>query len=217
MWVKICGNTRVDDVLEAHCLGADAAGFIFAHGKRLVTAEHVRSITSALPPSLQTVGVFTQTDASYILRTAQQAGVTGVQLHSDFDPSLVRALRPHVAHLLQVVPWWTDRTAAAQAETFRASVDAIASSGQVDAVLIDSRTATASGGTGVTFDLEAVAGALEGVTMKVIVAGGLRPETVAEAVRILQPWGVDVSSGVELSPGVKDHAKLAAFVAAVRS
>ena len=216
MWVKICGNTRLEDVVEAHRLGADAAGFIFAHGKRLVTAEAVRAITAAPPSSLDTFGVFTQTDASYILKTAEAAGITGLQLHGDFDVALVRALRPHVAQLLQVVPWWTDRSAALQRETFRRTVDAVAASGSVDAVLIDSRTETASGGTGVSFDWDAVASALEGTPLRVVVAGGLRPETVADAIAVLRPWGVDVSSGVEAAPGVKDHSALAAFLLAAK-
>lgn len=216
MWVKICGNTRLEDVLEAHRLGADAVGFIFAHGKRLVTAEHVRTITDGLPDSLQTFGVFTQTDAEYILRTVEAAGITGVQLHGEFQPGLLRALRPHTRHLLQVVPWWTDRQAAAQSDDFRAVVDAVASSGLADAVLIDSRTEAASGGTGIALDWAAAANALEGATLPVILAGGLQPETVAEAIAMVRPWGVDVSSGVEASAGVKDHERLAAFLRQVK-
>ena len=217
MWIKICGNSLLEDVLEAHRLGADAVGFIFAHGKRLVTAEHVSAIASSLPPSLETFGVFTQTDASYILKTAEAAGIGGLQLHGDFQPALARALRPsYPKSLLQVVPWWTDRPAASQREAFRRTVNAIAESGLVDAVLLDSRTQNASGGTGVAFDWDAVALELEGVSLRVVVAGGLRPETVAEAIAVLKPWGVDVSSGVEATPGVKDHAKVAAFVLATR-
>lgn len=216
MWVKICGNTRREDVLDAHRLGADAVGFIFAHGRRLVTAEHVRTLIGGLPDSLQTFGVFTQTDADFILRTAEAAGITGVQVHGDFRPELLRALRPHIQRLVQVVPWWTDGTSEAQAPEFRATVDAIASSGWTDAMLIDSRTETASGGTGIALDWAAAARALEGVDVPVILAGGLRPETVAEAIATIRPWGVDVSSGVEAAPGVKSSERLATFLKAAK-
>jgi len=221
MWVKICGNTRVEDCLEAIALGADALGFIFAHGKRLVTAEHVRGITQQLPDSVSTFGVFTQDDPELILRTADAAGITGVQLHGEFNPLLLEALRLHFPaadrpRLLQVVHWWTDRSATEQAAVLRGQVQAITASGLVDAVLLDSRTQAGSGGTGVSFDWDTASASLDKLQIRLILAGGLRPENVAAGVAALRPWGVDVSSGVELSPGVKDAEKLRQFIANAR-
>lgn len=221
MWVKICGNTRLEDCQRAVELGVDALGFIFAHGKRLVTAEHVRGITSQLPSNVATFGVFTQNDPELIVATATAAGIYGVQLHGAFDPVLAAALRAHfpkaeTPRLLQVVQWDVDAPAVAQQQWLSGQLALLAESGMVDAVLIDSRTQQGSGGTGVTFDWTAAAPVLQHAKLPVIAAGGLRPENVADAVRVLQPWGVDVSSGVESAPGMKDHAKIAAFIQSAR-
>jgi phosphoribosylanthranilate isomerase len=222
MWIKICGNTRLEDCVVAAEAGADAVGFIFASGKRLITADHARAITSELPQTLETIGVFTQTNAAQILATAASAGVTGIQLHSAFDPGRARIIRRHFPSMkgrmrvLQVVHWLTDVPAEAQMERFRGECNAIADSGLADALLVDSRTAQASGGTGVTFDWSAAAPALQGLGLPVIVAGGLRPENVGAAIDALKPDGVDTSSGVEVSPGVKDHDRIRSFIGVVR-
>jgi phosphoribosylanthranilate isomerase len=223
MWIKICGNTRLEDCQRAADLGADAVGFIFSHGKRLISAAHARGIVDHLPATLETFGVFTQTDAPFILATAEEAGISGVQLHSGFDAALAAAIRerfPKTAgrkRVLQVVHWWTDVAAAEQIESFRAQCEAIAASGLADALLVDSRTKEASGGTGVTFDWLAAAPALQGLSLPVIVAGGLKPENVMDAIRTLHPSGIDVSSGVESSPGVKDAEKMRALIDSVRN
>ncbi|AFL86976.1 phosphoribosylanthranilate isomerase [Terriglobus roseus DSM 18391] len=222
MWIKICGNTRLEDCVVAAEAGADAVGFIFASGKRLITAQDARAITSELPETLETIGVFTQTNAAQILATAAAAGITGIQLHSAFDPrraAIIRRQFPKTKgrmRVLQVVHWLTDVSAETQMERFRVECKAIAASGLADALLVDSRTAEASGGTGVTFDWSAAASALQGLSLPVIVAGGLRPENVGPAIEALHPDGVDTSSGVEVSPGVKDHDRVRAFVGVVR-
>lgn len=222
MWIKICGNTRLEDCQAAAELGADAVGFIFASGKRLITAEQARAITSELPKTLETIGVFTQTNAAQILATAASAGVTGIQLHSAFDPvraSIIRRQFPKTKgrmRLLQVVPWFTDVDADQQIEAFRAQCERIAASGLADALLVDSRTREASGGTGVTFDWAAASPALRGLSLPVIVAGGLRPDNVAAAIEALRPDGIDTSSGVEIAPGLKDHAKMQALITNAR-
>lgn len=221
MWVKICGNTRLEDCQHAVAQGVDALGFIFAHGKRLVTAEHVRGITAQLPSHVATYGVFTQSDPEYVASTAAAAGIYGVQMHGAFDPVLSAALRARfpraeMPRLLQVVHWDVDAPALPQQQWLSSQLQVLSDSGLVDAVLIDSRTQQGSGGTGVTFDWAAAAPVLQNAKLPVIAAGGLRPENVAEAVRALQPWGVDVSSGVESAPGVKDHAKITAFVQSAR-
>lgn len=221
MWVKICGNTRLEDCQRAVELGVDALGFIFAHGKRLVTAEHVRVITSQLPSHVATYGVFTQSDPEYVASTAEAAGIYGVQVHGAFDSALASALRARfpkgeTPRLLQVVHWDVDAPAMEQQQWLSGQLAMLAHSGLADAVLVDSHTRQGSGGTGVTFDWLAAAPVVQNAQLPVIAAGGLRPENVADAVRALRPWGVDVSSGVESAPGVKDAAKVAAFVHSAR-
>jgi phosphoribosylanthranilate isomerase len=223
MWIKICGNTNLDDCLLAAELGADAIGFIFAHGKRLMTADRVAAITSQLPTFIEKIGVFTTTDYDTVVRTVETAGLTGVQMHSGPDYTLSERLRAYFGDadrcsVIQVLPWWTDRTAAEQREGFRAQAREVAEDGSADAMLIDSRTSQQSGGTGVTLDWAAAHAALQGVNYRVIAAGGLHAGNVAEAIQTLQPWGVDISSGVEGdTPGRKNPAKLQAFIDAARN
>lgn len=223
MWIKICGNTNLEDCLLAAELGADALGFIFAHGKRLVTAERVAAITTELPPFLEKIGVFTTLDYDIIVRTVEHAGLTGVQLHNGPDYVLSERLRAYFGDVercsvIQVLPWWTDQTPDQQRAAFTAQAREIAEDGSADAILIDSRSQSKSGGTGVAFHWSAAHIALRQVDYRLIAAGGLHAGNVAEAVRTLHPWGVDVSSGVEdETPGHKNPAKLAAFVEAARS
>lgn len=223
MWIKICGNTNLDDCLLAAELGADAVGFIFSHGKRLVSAAHVAAITAQLPVALQKVGVFTSTDFDAIARTVEEAGLTGVQMHGPLDLRLSERLRAYFGDtehcsVLQVLPWWTDTSAEAQREAFAAEAREVAEDGSADAILVDSRTREKSGGTGLAFDWNAAADALRGVDYRIVVAGGLHAANVGAAIDVLQPWGVDVASGVEAgTPGRKDPAKLAAFIAAARA
>jgi phosphoribosylanthranilate isomerase len=219
MWIKICGNTRLEDCLLAAELGADAVGFVFAPGKRTVTAAQVAGITPHLPPSVEKIGVFVSKDAEEIVRAACEAGLTGVQLHGAYDPQLTSAVRaqlPPGGRILQVVHWWTDIPATEQSQALAAECRAVAASGIADALLIDSRTREASGGTGIAFDWAGARPALTGLPLPVVVAGGLRPDNVAAAIEALRPWGVDVSSGVEVTPGQKDAGKVREFIANAR-
>ena len=221
MWVKICGNTRLEDALRETDLGADAVGFVFAAGKRTVTAAQVAAITPHLPATVEKIGVFTSRDAEEIAAAAREAGLTGVQLHGAYDRALAASVREKLGHapmfrLIQVLHWETDRTAGEQAEAFAQACRTVDRDGIADALLIDSCTRQASGGTGIPFDWATAKIALAGVRLPVIVAGGLRPENVADAIRTLQPFGVDVSSGVELAPGKKDHDKLRLLIARAR-
>jgi phosphoribosylanthranilate isomerase len=125
MWIKICGNTRLEDCLAAAELGADAVGFVFAPGKRTVIASQVAAITPELPPTLEKIGVFTSRDAQQVVETAQQAGLTGVQLHGPVDLPLAQAIRSAFAgvtgfRLIQVMHWWTDIAPADQQAAFAA-------------------------------------------------------------------------------------------------
>ncbi|GAA3751612.1 phosphoribosylanthranilate isomerase [Terriglobus aquaticus] len=222
MWIKICGNTNLDDCLLAAELGADAVGFIFAHGKRLVTAERVAAITSQLP-GLEKIGVFTTLDYDTIVRTVEEAGLTGVQMHGGPDYTLSERLRAYFGDaercsVIQVLPWWTDRTADQQRSQFTAAAREVAEDGSADAMLIDSRTAQQTGGTGIALDWAAAHAALRGLNYRVIAAGGLHAGNVADAIEMMQPWGVDISSGVETgTPGRKDPARLQAFIEAARN
>lgn len=217
MWTKICGNTRLQDCLLAAELGADAVGFVFAAGKRTVTTDDAAAITAHLPASLEKVGVFTSNDADEIAHHAKAVGLTGIQLHRRYDPGLVRGVIASLSsgrpvRLLQVVHWDVDAAAADQLDDFSATIRRIAADGLIQAVLIDSRTAQRAGGTGHAFDWKAAAPVLRASALPVIVAGGLNPENVTAAIDALQPWGIDVSSGVERSPGVKDGAAIERFL-----
>ncbi len=213
LWVKICGNTSLTDALLAAEAGADAIGFVFAAGSpRHVTAEQVREITPHLPVSLEKIGVFVEADCDSIAETVESCGLTGVQLHAADESRFATTLRARLQtgrRILQVIHFADDA-----AERMKRVQEESA----VDGVLVDSRTATAVGGTGLRFDWIAAKAALfrHKTGLRLIAAGGLSPENVAEAVATLQPWGVDVVTGVEDSPGRKDAAKVRAFVAAAR-
>ena len=222
MWIKICGNTRLEDCRRAAEMGADAVGFVFAAGRRTVTSSQVADIIPHLPAGLEKIGVFTVRDAAAIGEAARDAGLTGVQLHGAYDPALAYAVRDQLAdqpmfRLVQVLHWDADRGAAEQFEWFASACLTVDGDGIADALLIDSRTQQGSGGTGVPFDWNAAKPALAGLRIPVIAAGGLRSENVAEAVRTLQPFGVDVASGVELAPGRKDDERMKLFIENARA
>jgi phosphoribosylanthranilate isomerase len=224
MWVKICGNTNLEDAAYAAEAGADAVGFVFAESKRQVTVEQVAAITPHLPASLERVGVFYSHDADEIARTVQEAGLTAVQLHGGLDQGLMEKLAQQLrgeARIIQTLHWTVNLPAAEFEPVSELPVrqlvhelERIASIGIADRVLIDSKVGTAGGGTGVAYDWTAASEAFASApaSLKIIVAGGLRPPNVAAAIAELKPWGVDVVSGVEASPGRKDPALVAAFL-----
>jgi phosphoribosylanthranilate isomerase len=213
LWVKICANTSPEDALLAVDSGADALGFIFAPSPRRVTPEQAAAITPHLPASIEKIGVFVDASLDQVLSIVRACNLTGVQLHSRSGADLPMQLRAELGpalRILRVVHFGPD--ADRQAQTYTADPN-------VDAVLVDSRTATAVGGTGIAFDWTSASETLFQNTKmrKLIAAGGLNPDNVAEAISTLRPWGVDVASGVEASPGRKDPAKVRAFVANARS
>lgn len=219
MWVKICANTNTANALTAVDAGADAVGFVFAPSKRRVTPEQVAEITREIPKMISKVGVFTSTDPEEILAAAKVAGLTAVQLHSAFDPRLVDAIdvgSGSVLHVVQVinVPVGMDL------EELRATLTAVLRHPYVVVALLDASHGGVSGGTGKSFDWERTAAVVrevqEAIGGRVIVAGGLDAENVGEAIAAFAPWGVDVASGVEASPGVKDGVKVRAFVGNAR-
>jgi phosphoribosylanthranilate isomerase len=212
LWVKICANTSLADAQLAADAGADAVGFVFAPSPRRVTADQVAAITPHLPASIEKIGVFVDADFATVAATVEQCGLSGVQLHSRGASGLSSQLRQRFGpslRILRVVHFGED----ASEQLHAAPADA-----DIDGVLVDSRTATAIGGTGIAFDWqEARATIFSGDSkLKLIAAGGLTPDNVAQAIATLNPWGVDVASGVESSPGLKDAQKVRAFVTNAR-
>lgn len=213
LWVKICANTTLEDALFAAEDGANAVGFVFAPSPRRVTAEQVAAITPHLPARVEKIGVFVGLSAEQLADTVRSCGLTGVQLHSEIAPDVPAKLRAEFGsslRILRVVHFGPD--AAAQAAEYAADP-------HVDAVLVDSRTPTMIGGTGIAFDWDQAGKTLFGGSdgKKLIAAGGLNPDNVAEAIAKLRPWGVDVASGVEAAPGRKDPAKVRAFITNARN
>lgn len=214
MWVKICANTTLEDARAAAEAGADAVGFVFAPSKRQVTAQQVREISLGLPLSVARVGVFGELPAEDIAAAAQHAQLTAIQLHGTYEEALGKRLTellgPAVS-LIQAVHWSLDQpTAAAQVS---AALSALEQSAPSRRALLDAKAGGASGGLGLAFDWLAAGEVFarhKGVS--IILAGGLRPDTVAEAIRATRPWGVDVASGVEHAPGRKDLGKVREFI-----
>jgi phosphoribosylanthranilate isomerase len=218
LWIKICGNTSLEDALLAAEAGADAVGFVFAPSPRRVTAAQVAAITPRLPATVEKIGVFVDAALEEIVATVQDCGLTGVQLHFDADLELPAKLHERLGPELRIL-----RVMHFAAETAGQGATEIAEHTQnphVDAVLVDSRTALAVGGTGVTFDWAAARKPLfqnAEARKRLVAAGGLNAANVAEAIAALRPWGVDVASGVEAAPGRKDPAKVREFVRNART
>ena len=220
MWIKICANTNLDDAQLAVDLGADALGFVFAPSTRQVTAADVARISPHLPPSVERVGVFYTQSADEIAGIATEAGLTAVQLHGGVNPALTAELNERFEGglgIIQTVHWHVDQGGASAAAVSR-QLEEIEAGGIVDRVLVDSRVGQAGGGTGISFNWDEARTVFAAANdrLRLIVAGGLRPDNVGEAIRRLNPWGVDVASGVEAQPGRKDHQRLAAFIKNVR-
>jgi phosphoribosylanthranilate isomerase len=218
MWVKICANTNREDASLAAELGADALGFVFAPSKRQVTAAQVAAITLHLPESLERVGVFATDDLEEIAQTAEIASLTAIQLHGKFDLAFAARLTTRLPQIsiIQTIHWTIDSTGSG-IDVARQLAE-LASNSPTYRALVDSKIGTASGGTGISFDWsDARAVFASQPQLRIVAAGGLTPNNVAEAIRQLNPWGVDVASGVESSPGRKDPTRLANFIANARA
>ena len=213
MWVKICANTNAEDALAAIEFGADAVGFVFSPSKRQVNAEQVRKIAAELPEGVERVGVFPNLPPEEIVRAAETARLTAIQLHGGFSPDVTSELS-HIApelHIVQVLHW--DVSAQPPYREVAAQLDRLARLAPGARVLIDAKVNGAIGGTGVPFDWAGARLLLASYSgLDFLLAGGLRPENVAQAIHTMQPMGVDVASGVESEPGKKDRAKLKAFI-----
>jgi phosphoribosylanthranilate isomerase len=217
IWVKICGNTSLQDARLAVEAGADAVGFVFALSPRRVTAAEVATIAPHLPATVEKIGVFVDAGLDEIYSTVRACGLTGVQLHFEAGPELPTKLRERLGPQLRILR--VVHFDAAAAELIAEQIAQHAQNPHVDAVLVDSRTATAVGGTGATFDWVEARKTVFGDAgrLKLIAAGGLSPANVAAAIATLRPWGADVVSGVEAEPGRKDQDKVRDFVARARA
>lgn len=198
--IKICGITNTDDAMAAVDLGADALGFNFyKKSPRYIDPQKAAEIITQLPPFIVPVAIFVNEREDRILETLKTACIHGVQLHGDETPEFCQRFGNHVIKAFQV----KDKESLKHMSHYR-----------VSAYLLDSYREGLRGGTGTTFDWHlAVVAKTFG---RIILAGGLNPDNVAEAVKLVQPYGVDVTGGVEREQGIKDHGKLKKFITEVR-
>ncbi len=221
-WVKICGITNLEDAQVAVDAGADALGFVFYEkSPRKVDVQVASAIVSQLPERIEKVGVFVNGSGFKPVDIAREAGLTAIQntVGSDYvaDPEsemmVAMGKLSHPPKLFLAFPanWIMVNAHNLKAHPVR--------DGLFDTFFLDSSTREQHGGTGKTFVWEeaaSIANEMQKKGFKLVVAGGLTPSNVTEAMGILKPWGVDVSSGVEARPGKKDPEKVRAFVKAVR-
>ena len=200
--IKICGITRVEDALAAARLGADAVGLVFYAGSpRAVTPQRAREIIDALPPFVVPVGLFVNADAAAVRDTLAAAPVQLLQFHGEETPDFCAGFGRPFLRALRVRP---GGDLLQYAREFHAA----------KGLLLDAWVEGVHGGTGATFDWSLIPPDLP---LPVILSGGLNPDNVEQAVRRVRPWAVDVSSGVESAKGIKDAAKIEAFINGVRN
>ncbi len=221
-WVKICGTTSLEDARLALESGADALGFVFAESPRRVAPEAAQQIIAQLPAKVQKVGVFVKEPARYVREVVERIGLTSIQLHGGEDELATASdLAPWAAHRgLRVILAFSLFSGPHKEviSGFEVARDAALNRKPRPAFLLDAGTRERPGGTGRRFNWELAAPIFHSAqnALELIVAGGLNPENVGEAIHLLRPWGVDVVSGVESAPGKKDAEKVRAFMAAVR-
>jgi phosphoribosylanthranilate isomerase len=236
-WVKICGTTNLEDALTAVDAGADALGFVFYDkSPRRIDVETAREIVAKLPSRVEKVGVFVGESADEWPRVVLKVGLTSVQQYFGFEPRV----QPKNAKAtgidgFPVLPKIYVALALSRFLEREEEIKGLAADfakwknnlpqefslpeGLLHAIVLDSGDLRQPGGTGKTFDWKKAAPIAEGMRqggVKLIVAGGLTPANVGDAIGVLKPWGVDVASGVEARPGKKDPEKVRAFVRAVR-
>jgi len=198
--IKFCGMTRREDLERAAELGVDAVGMIFVPGTpRYLDPGRARDLIRGLPPFLSRIGVFADEDPVKVRRIRHEVGLNAVQLHGSESPGHCAAVGGPLIKTIRVRDPWDPKL-----------LDLY----EVEGFLLEAPMALRLGGGGVRFDWRILGGGVAG--RRIIVAGGLTAESVGEAVRLTRPYAVDVSTGIESSPGVKDPIRMAAFVEAVR-
>ncbi len=197
MFVKVCGTTSEEDALLAVAVGADAVGFVLAPSPRQVAIERVRDIVARLPPDVLTVGVFRDAAPEQVVEAVHRGRLKSAQLHGHERPEDTQYVHERVPIVFKA---------------FAAGDPAVRTAAEhgADAILLDA----ARPGSGRVFDWTLTEDAP--VNLRLVVAGGLTPENVGDAISRINPWGVDVLTGVEAAPGRKDPRRLRAFVAAAR-
>ena len=217
LWIKICGHTSLADARLAVEAGADAVGFVLAPSPRRITVPEVASIVSQLATPVEKIGVFVDAEFEQIESAVRDCGLTGIQLHFAADRALPAKLRERFGPALRILHVMHFEAGAGDALTRQLSE--YARNPSIDGVLVDSRTGSAVGGTGVAFDWAEARRTIFSAQgkLKLVAAGGLNPSNVAKAITMLDPWGVDVVSGVEESPGRKDPLKVREFVERARA
>lgn len=199
--VKICGITNTEDALWAAECGSDAIGFIFYNkSPRYIEPDKAKTIIAALPPFIITVGVFVNEDYNDIRDIADLTGIAAIQLHGEESPSYCNLVE---GKLIKAIRVKNEKSI----ETMKKY--------DVNAFLLDSFNKDSYGGSGLTFDWNLAKKATE--YGKVILSGGLNPDNVTEAIKKVGPYGVDVSSSVEKSPGIKDKKKVKEFIERVNA
>ena len=200
--IKICGITRIEDALTAIRLGANAIGFIFwDKSARYIDPKEARKIVMALPPFVTVVGVYVNPSSEWVEETYSIAGLNLLQFHGDELPEFCSQFPlPYI-----------------KAVRIRSGIDLLQYAAQYSSsngLLLDSYVEGVPGGTGRTFEWSLIP---ENLSLPLIVSGGLHAKNVCEAIREAKPWAVDVSSGVEITKGIKDADKIAAFMTGVRN
>ena len=194
--VKICGITNLEDAQAAAEAGADALGFVFyPYTPRFIDPGKARAIIAKLPVFITSVGVFVDESEDLIRRIIREGGIQILQFHGSESPVLCTRFREKVIKAIRI----KDEESISEMQMY-----------DVDTFLLDTYLDCAKGGTGKTFNWKYAEMAKK--NGRIILSGGLNPSNIGDAVRKLKPYGVDVSSGVEISPGKKDHVKIREFV-----
>ena len=200
--IKICGITNLDDGLEAIAAGVDALGFVFVpNTPRYITPSQAKLVIKQLPPFITNVGLFVDSEIDEIEDIVNHCKLDAVQLHGNESPEMCSQISLQTKVIKSFHVKKEPQVLRNEIENYR-----------VDAYLLDTFIKGKAGGTGQTFDWRIA----EGLSQRIILAGGLTPDNIGTAIAQLQPYGVDVSSGVEKSPGKKDTNKIYSFVRQVR-
>ena len=197
MFVKICGITNTQDALDAVACGADALGFLFTESPRKISTNTALEIVKQLPANILTIGVFRDQDSHEVINTVRKVGLVGAQLHGHESVTQVAEVMSEVV--------WVAKSVIAGSHEARTADDF-----GTPMILVDS----ANPGTGTSYNLDLLQQIPKSI--RLILSGGLTVMNVAESIRAVSPWGVDVSSGVEASPGIKDRNKMREFITNAR-